>query len=43
MGVFFYVDILFESEDVFQSAFNQLKKTVNELYFLGKYENNLMT
>ena len=40
---FFYVDILFESEDVFQSAFNQLKKTVNELYFLGKYENNLMT
>ena len=40
---FFYVDILFESEDVFQSAFNQLKKTVNELHFLGKYENNLMT
>ena len=40
---FFYIDILFESEDVFQSAFNQLKKTVNELYFLGKYENNLMS
>ena len=40
---FFYIDILFGSEDVFQSAFNQLKKTVNELYFLGKYENNLMS
>lgn len=39
---FFYVDILFGNENEFQSAFMQLKKMVNELYCLGKYENNLV-
>ena len=39
---FFYADILFKNEEDFQLAFKNLKLTVNELYCLGKYKNNLV-
>ena len=39
---FFYADLLFNNDEDFQFAFDNLKLTVNELYCLGKYKNNLV-
>ena len=39
---FFYADVLFNNEEDFQFAFDNLKLSVNELYCLGKYKNNLV-